>query len=390
MPWKKVETMEERARFIVEAARRSEPFSEICQRFGISRETGYKWVRRFQDRGSVEEFSRAPRNCPHKTSDAIIEKILLLREAYPYWGPKKLSQLLFDKYGICDPPAPSTIGAILKRHGFISESRKIRRKSAGRLRRYDLLSPQDTNDVWAIDYKGWFRLGDRSICYPLTITDMHSRYVLACKGYARQTLENTKSAMENVFCDYGLPQAIRVDNGTPFGSSGIGGFTQLSVWWIQLGIIVDFIEPGKPEQNGSHERMHKTLKLESTMPPQDSLSEQQKKFDSWRHRFNYERPHEALGQKTPSSIYRRSLRSFPRETPQFSYPPYFESRFVRSDGMFNWKGGQVFIGEAYGRNRIGLIQNYDGRWLVYAGDILIGGLISEEPKHVVPVRRLLG
>lgn len=389
MPWKKVNAMEERGRFVVEVLARLDSFSALCHKYGISRKTGYKWVKRFQEHGSVEERSRAPKTCPHKTPDRIVELLLLVREENPCWGPKKLVRLLYNEHGI-DPPSRSTAGDILKKHGLIAESKKKRRQSAGRLRRSELLTPKDVNDVWSVDYKGWFRLGDRSVCHPLTISDMYSRYVLSCQCYPRQSMKMTKEGMSQAFETYGLPQAIRVDNGTPFGSTGLGGFTALSAWWLRLGIIVDFIEPGKPQQNGSHERMHRTLKLEAAMPPERTLAEQQKRLDTWRCRFNEKRPHEALGQVTPLSVYRPSSRRLPLEVPNFSYPSYFEVRQIRWDGMFKWGGNQIFLGQAYVKCRIGLIQNYDGIWLVYVGEHLVGGLLAQEPKHVVPVRKLLG
>ena len=389
MPWKKVNPMEERARFVEEVLLRRESFASLCRKYGISRETGYNWLRRYQKTGSVAEHSRVPRHCPHRTPTVVESLLVALRQEFPYWGPKKLVQLLRNEHGIQKPPAPSTAGDILKRHGLIAAPRARRRQSAGRLRRHELLCPRQTNDVWSVDYKGWFRLGDRSICHPLTVSDIYSRYVLACRGYPRQCLENAKEAMNSIFAVYGLPRAIRVDNGTPFGSTGLAGLTQLSVWWIQLGILVDFIEPGKPEQNGCHERMHRTLKLEATQPPERNLSAQQKKLDSWRQRFNERRPHEALDQRTPAALYRPSPRRLPRETPTFAYPSYFESRYVRADGMFHWNGNQVFIGGAFAKCRIGLIRNYDGYWLVYVGEHLVGGLAPQGSKRVVPVRQLM-
>ncbi|EHJ46064.1 Integrase catalytic region [Solidesulfovibrio carbinoliphilus subsp. oakridgensis] len=389
MPWKKVNPMEERARFIVELSQRRESFAALCRKYGISRETGYKWLRRYQAGEGLGERSRVARHCPHKTPDAVVTLLLALRQENPYWGPKKLVRLLQDVHGIEYPPAKSTAGDILKRHGLITATKAKRRQSGGRLRREDLRQPKQANDVWSADYKGWFRLEDRSICHPLTISDIFSRYVLGCYVFPTQTLERTKEAMRRVFMRYGLPRAIRVDNGTPFGSTGIAGLTGLSVWWLQLGIVVDFIAPGKPEQNGCHERMHRTLKLEATIPPSANLREQQERLESWRERFNSHRPHEALDQATPASIYRPSSRRLPRNEPCFEYPSSFESRTVRRDGMFNWEGRQIFLGEAFAKCRIGLTRNYDDRWLVYLGEHLLGGFCPKDPKRVVPVRSLI-
>lgn len=388
MPWKKVEAMDERVRFVAEALARVGSFSRLCRKYGISRETGYKWMRRFQECGSVEERSRAPKSCPHKTPEEVVALLLNLRRETPYWGPKKLVKQISRDFGL-RAPAPSTAGAILKKHGLIAEAKRRRRQSGGRLRLHELLRPEAPNDVWSVDYKGWFRLGDKSVCHPLTISDLHSRYILACHCYGRQELAATKQTMRETFATYGLPHVIRVDNGTPFGSTGLGGFTALSVWWLRLGIEVDFIEPGKPEQNGCHERMHRTLKLEATMPPEDTLANQQKRLAAWQRNFNENRPHEGLGQATPSSVYRPSSRRLPLEDPDFTYPSYFEVRRVRWDGMFKWGGNHIFLGQAYVKSRIGLICNYDGNWLVYAGEHLLGGILAQEPHHVVPVGRLL-
>lgn len=388
MPWKEVNIMDARKCFVAEALAGVGTFSALCRKHGISRQTGYLWLRRFRECGCITERSRAPHSCPHKTPEETVTLLLQLRDEYPYWGPKKLVKELGTRHGI-KAPSPSTAGCILKKHGLVADKKPTKRQAGGRLRRHDLLQPNEPNDVWCIDYKGWFRLGDRSLCHPLTITDLWSRFLLDCRCHARQDLGAAMDAMKDVFARYGLPRAIRVDNGTPFGSTGLGGFTALSVWWLRLGISVDFIEPGKPQQNGSHERMHRTLKLEATIPPEHTLVQQQQRLDTWRCRFNEIRPHEALGQVTPSSVYRLSSRRLPHMEADFAYPSYFEVRQVRRDGMFKWAGSKVFLGQAYVKCRIGLIRNYDENWLVYVGDKLIGGILAQEPQHVVPAGRLI-
>lgn len=388
MPWKKVDPMDERIEFVREVLSGLESIASLCRKYGISRETGYKWLRRSQAGEGLAERSCAPWRCPHRTPEDVVARLIQLREQYPFWGPKKLVRLLQTRHGVAHPPAPSTAGDILKRHGLVQSAKTKRRASGGRLRRQELTHPRQANDVWSVDFKGWFRLGDRSVCHPLTISDIFSRYVLGCHGFPAPTLLAATQAMKAVFARHGLPRAIRVDNGTPFGSTGIGGLTRLSVWWLQLGITVDFITPGKPQQNGCHERMHRSLKLEAAIPPSRTLQEQQKRLEAWRERFNEQRPHEALGQATPASLYRPSSRRLPAKDPGFAYPSSFEIRSVRGDGMFRFGGELIFLGEAFASCQIGLTRNYDDMWLVYVGEHLLGGLSPGEPKRVLPVRLL--
>lgn len=384
MPWRQVNPMDERVRFVVESQLDLITMSDLCRKYGISRKTGYKWLQRYDEHGleGFKELSRAPLSCPHKTPDKIASRLIELRQCYPVWGPKKLVALLEHELGVGNAPSPSTAGAILSRHGLV-ERRKKKRGRSGCVRNHFLSEPKEANDVWAVDFKGWFRTRDSKHCHPLTVTDLHSRYLLCCKGYERQSLSATEKDFKEIFKRYGLPKAIRMDNGTPFGSTGLGGLTSLSVKLLRLGINVEYIEPGKPQQNGSHERMHRTLKLEATLPPEKTLSDQQKRFDSWMVRFNELRPHESLSQKRPADCYNPSARQY-IGIPAFEYPSYFETRYVRHDGMFSWEGELRFLGRAFERETVGLIRDHENRWLVFAGDMLVGWL-PESGKSVRPL-----
>lgn len=377
MPWEKVDPVNERLHFVVEARLGRVNFSQLCREYGVSRKTGYKWLKRFEEEGCPDfsDRSRVPLSCPHKTAPEMVRKVLELKEEYPYWGPKKLAVLLASRVDSGPSPVASTIGKILKEHGLVKR-RQRKRKSAGRVRTANFREAKAPNDVWAVDYKGWFRTRDGKPCHPLTVTDLYSRNVLWCGAHPAQSLDHVADDFSLIFRRYGYPSALRMDNGTPFGSTGLGGLTRLSVDWLLRGITLEFIEPGKPQQNGCHERMHRSLKLEATLPPGRDLTRQQWRFDEWRRRFNEVRPHEALKMRTPSSMYTASeLEEAAEAIPH--YPDYFETRFVRRDGMFSWEGRLRFVGEAFGRKNIGLIRDHEDRLLVFIGDHLLGWLPNE-------------
>jgi putative transposase len=307
MPWKEVMPMEERVRFVLMLQDELKTFAGACRHFGISRKTGYKWWDRFERDGlfALEERSRRPLHSPRGTSAAWCTRILLLRKRRPHWGPKKLRARLIatSKSGIV--PAGSTIGRILAAAGVVRRGRK-RRQPGPVLARPDLTEALRANQVWAVDFKGWFRLGNGQRCEPLTVSDLYSRYILCCAGGSDVSYDQARPTFEALFKEHGQPAKIRVDNGPPFGSRGAAGLSRMAVWWVSLGIQPEFIHPGHPEQNGSHERMHRTLKAEGIAPVAHHRRAQQKQLDRWRWEFNYERPHESLGQVTPASLYRKS------------------------------------------------------------------------------------
>lgn len=335
---------------------------ELACRYGVSRETFYVWKRR-RDSGDerwYEELSRAPDHCPHRTNGHLVAAIVAMRRRYPSFGPKKIqAKLRADRPGIYWPCA-STIGDILKRKGLVEERRRRRRPLA----RGEAVAGADApNAEWSIDFKGWFRTRDGTRCDPLTIEDTASRYLIETR-IVDPTWAGVRCALERVFDAYGLPDAIRSDNGTPFGSTGAGGLSSLSVWWLKLGIRPRYIPPSSPQDNGRHERMHRTLKAETARPPAANLAEQQARFDRFRSYYNEERPHEALGQMLPGKLWRPSARRVPDRLEEPWYDADHEVRCVRTTGEIRWRGQNIFIGEALTGETVGIESLENGTSIV--------------------------
>lgn len=375
MPWKEVLPMEQRVSFVLEFRKQEQNFARLCRGFGISRKSGYKWWRRFCASGLSGMGQRT--SCPHRSPRVCEEKwrnrVIELRKRYPWWGAKKLRAKLITQHGSRDVPAASTLGTILKRAGLVRG--RARRRRGPQIERAPLSKAQQSNEIWAVDFKGWFRTGDGKRCDPLTVSDVASRYLLCCEALSAQSFEQVQPVFKKLFAQYGLPQRIRVDNGTPFGSRGAGGLSRLSVWWMRLRIAVEFIAPGHPEQNGIHERMHRTLKAEATCRPAHSLRKQQKRFDQWRRHFNLERPHEALGQQPPALHYEASARLYqPGAQAKIGYPADHCVRRVRSNGEIKWRGRKRFLGEAFAGELVGLQQIDSGAHQVYFMERLLGVL----------------
>lgn len=379
MPWTHTHPMLERAAFI--AAHESGLYSvaELADRFGVSRKTAYKWLTRYREGGpdGLHDRSHAFRAHPHRTPPEVEALLVACRRAHPTWGPRKLRPYLARRHPALALPAPSTIGAVLQRYGLV-EPRRRRRKPIhpGRTP----LVTTAPGDVWAADFKGQFKTGDGVYCYPLTVTDAHSRFVLCCHGLPSTGQGGVFPPFERVFREHGLPGAIRTDNGSPFATNALCGLSELSVWWIKLGIDHQRIEVGRPEQNGAHERMHRTLKAETARPPERDMARQQARFDRWRAEFNEERPHEALGGATPASVHRPAPRSMPEVLPGPEYPPHFEKRWVSKCGTYKWKRHQLFIIHVLGHEWIGLEEVGDGLWSVHFYDRLLGRLDERDFK----------
>jgi len=374
MPWKETSTMDERVRFIGDLESCLYTMTELCERYGISRKTGYKWAERYVAEGvdGLKERSRAPKRCPHRMAKRIARALVELRMRYPHWGPRKLLTVLGRRQPDWSLPAASTVGALLKRQGLVQARRRRHRPSpAAAAPRWRVGAP---NDLWTSDFKGQFLTGDHRYCYPLTIADRYSRYLLGCESLPSTRLCEVRPVFERVFRDQGLPSAILTDNGSPFASQAICRLSRLSVWWIKLGIQPLLIQPGHPEQNGSHERMHRTLKAHTARPPAASLQAQQKRFVAFRQEFNQERPHEALGQRPPGELYRASRRPYPERLEAMEYPGHYEARSVRSDGSIKFHGQMIFLSQALQSERVGLVEIDDGIWSVYFGPMLLGRL----------------
>src|SRR6476661_1330169 len=319
MPWKKSSVMEEKLRFVLEYEQGQRTMSELCRRYEISRETGYVWLRRYRAASweGLLEQSRARRRHDNQTPEKIEEMVLDLREAHMSWGPRKLKRVLEREEPGRKWPAASTIGALLKREGMVVARRKRRRTAPYT---EPLAHADGPNRVWCADFKGWFRTADGERIDPLTISDAHSRYLLRCQAVEKTDTARVQAIFEAAFREFGMPTAMRTDNGAPFASRALAGLSRLAVWWIKLGIVPERIAAGHPEQNGRHERMHRTLKQEVAIRPAANRREQQRMMDRFRQEYNQVRPHEALQMQTPEDVYAKSPRRFPRRLPEVEYP----------------------------------------------------------------------
>src|SRR5262250_3034324 len=336
MPWRVASPMDQRTQFIADFLRDMLSITELCTLYGVARKTGYKWIDRYLRHGpaGLEERSRRPRRSPNQTADEIVHAILEGRRRHSSWGGKKLLALVQRRHPRWSLPGRSTACDILKRHGLIPTRRHRRRIGHPGKPTSEILAP---NDLWSADYKGHFRTGDGRYCYPLTVADGFSRYLLGCQALASTAVDGARPVFTRLFKEYGLPKRIRTDNGVPFATNTLARLSRLSAWWVRLGILPESIEPGQPQQNGRHERMHLTLKNETTRPPAGSLHAQQRKFNVFRTEFNNERPHEALDMQTPASCYESSPREMPNKLPPLEYPDRFEVRYVSANGGIRWK-----------------------------------------------------
>ncbi len=352
MPWGGVTVSEQRQRFLEDYQRQYYSVTDLAERFSISRKTAYKWIDRYREYGErgYQELSRRPHSCPWQTDPVIVEELVTLRKAHPSWGSRKLLDLMHRRHRSWQPPAPSTASLILARRGLVRSVRRHRRAHPG--------CPQTVarqpNQIWAADYKGQFRLKNGHDCFPLTVSDLASRYLLGCDAHPEISMERTIQHFTCLFRTYGLPQRIRTDNGVPFASNALARLSQLSVWWIKLGIYPELIEPGEPQQNGVHERMHRTMKQEATVPPEASLRRQQDRFDQFRRQFNDERPHEAIGMKRPTEVYQPSKRSMPRRIATYDYPGHYLVRRVSRCGTIRVLARQIFVSQTLNEDYVGL------------------------------------
>lgn len=356
---------------------------DLCREYGISRKTADKFKRRFEARGraGLLDASRAPHSIPHKTAPSLARMILAERERHPTWGPKKLKVALERRFRR-EFPAASTIGEVLSRGGVTTPRRHRPRythvPSA-------LQVAHAANDIWCIDYKGQFRLGNGGYCYPLTVTDQFSRYLLGCDAMERISDAGARETCEELFRRHGLPKAIRSDNGAPFASRGLAGLTKLSAYWMLLGIRLERIRPAHPEENGRHERMHRTLKFEAAKPARANLLQQQERFDAFVEEYNEERPHEALGMKTPARLYRPSPRRYPTELPIPTYPGYDDVVRIGPSGFVHLSRlGAVYVTPALAGMHVGIDEQPDGRWLFTFMKLDLG-LFDPMTNRLVPI-----
>jgi transposase InsO family protein len=381
MPWKETCAMDERKKFIEACNESSETFSALCRQFGISRTKGYKWVKRYEQMGEagLADRPRLAQRRPHARQEEVVDAVLQVRKAHPHWGPKKLVGYLEGKRPEVDWPAASTVGDWLNRYGLI---RPRRRRIRGPVGPGQVSRGEEPNQVWCVDFKGWWVMGDGHKCYPLTISDESSRYLLKCEGMLETGGRAVKEEFERVFGEFGLPERMRSDNGPPFASVGPGGLTALSVWWVKLGVVLERIEPGKPQQNGRHERMHRTLEEQVGPEPQQNLMAQQRELDRFRREYNQERPHEALGQSPPALHYHSSRRPYPA---QLGHPEYADMkvRWTSHSGMISWRGKTVSLGACLDNEPVGLRQVSETEWEVLYGPVWLGVLDDRDPKPVL-------
>jgi transposase InsO family protein len=365
--------MNQKVLFIADHLKGTRPVVELCAEFGISRKTAYKWIERYIRHGAagLEDRSRKPHTSPKATSAEVLAALIDLRRKHPSWGAKKLLKVLHTRQPRWKLPSRSGCCLILHRHGLIK--RKTRRRLIGHPGKPAslILGP---NHIWCADFKGQFRMGNGRYCYPLTVTDAHSRFLLGCHGLTSTAVEGAKPVFTRLFQEFGLPQYIRTDNGVPFATNTLARLSRLSAWWVRLGVMPQLIEPGKPQQNGRHERMHRTLKAEVTRPPAHAMRSQQLKFDRFRQEFNHERPHEALDQNPPGSIYRSSSRPMPSKLPALHYPDRYEVRYVSANGGIRWNKQWVNVSSTCIGEHVGLEEIDDGIWNVYFGALRLGRL----------------
>jgi transposase InsO family protein len=373
MPWKTTDVMTEKEHFVMLAQTGRFTMTDLCADFEISRKTGHKYLQRFESDGRIglTDRSRRPKSCSFMTSTAVEGLILKERRKHRTWGPKKIHDRLLKVHGVADRPHINTINNILNRHGL---TKKRRRKSGvHRVMPENLTEPTRSNEVWTFDFKGWFLLGNGLRCEPLTICDRFGHYIIGCKGQPNQQFKLTLSSCKKLMRHYGLPEIIRVDNGTPFASTALGGLSQLSVWWIEQGIRVEFTRPGSPQDNGSHERMHRDMKAEVCNPASPNIKAQQKRFDRWRHEYNHDRPHESLDMLRPAEIYRPSSRRL-GEQDKMRYPQGYQIKRVSQSGHISHRGSNFYLSEIYADCSVGLFENLAGITELHYANLHLGNL----------------
>ena len=363
--------MDERLQFILDAQSDRFTMAELCARYGVSRRIGYKWLARYAEEGKrgLADRSRAPHTCPHKIRPVLAELLCEFRRSHPDWGARKLLKVLRGRHPeIEDWPAASTAADLLARRGLV---RKRRRRRDHQHPGVVPIATEAPNDLWTADFKGQFRTGNGVYCYPLTIADQHTRFLLTCHGLLSIETLTAKPVFERAFREYGLPRAIRTDNGIPFATQAIHGLSYLNVWWMRLGIAHQRIHPASPQENGAHERMHRTLKRGATKPVQRTCASQQKRFDAFRAEYNTERPHEALGMDTPASRYASSRRAYPSRLPTIDYPLHFLVKKVTDAGTFRFQKRVLYLANSLVDQPIGLEETDDGVWSIYFNTVLI-------------------
>lgn len=386
MPWCEMSPMDQRLEFIRAYETELFTMTELAAQYGVSRKTAYKWLERYEaeGKGGMLDRSRRPHQSPHATAPELVDALIELRRRRPRWGAKKLLGVLRRRDPDAAWPARSTVCDLLRHRGLVVPRRRRQRALAAP--RAALAPITGTNDVWTTDFKGEFRTGDGLYCYPLTLRDGFSRFVLRCDALLGRTYAATRGRFELAFRAYGLPERIRSDNGGPFASPGLGGLSRLSAWWIRLGIVPERTAPGHPEQNGSHEQFHSVLKAETARPPAAHAPAQQRRFDRCCAEYNHDRPHEALHDEPPASVYHPSAREWPRRLPPLEYPGHFEVRRVSMIGNVSWAGDPVFVATALAGEDVAFEEIDDGLWTVHFATMALGRF-DERQCRIHPIAR---
>jgi putative transposase len=389
MGWMETCAVEERMRFVIAVREREEAFAAVCRQFGVSRRTGYKWLERYREEGAegLLDRSRAPLHHRQAVAQETAERCLAVRREHPTWGPVKVRVWLERRAPQAAWPAASTIGALFDREG-LTVKRRLRRRGPPSCAPFAHCGA--ANEVWCIDFKGWFLTGDGTRCEPLTLSDAHSRYLLRCQAMARLDTEHVWPVLDAAFREFGLPHRLRSDNGAPFASPGAGGLSRLSVKVIKAGVVPERIAPGKPQQNGRLERLHLTLRQDTASPPARNLREQLERLRSFQRLYNEERPHQALGNDTPAEHYAVSPRRFDGVLREPNYSADHEVRYVRHNGEIRWRGDTIYISEALVGEPVGLLENEDGGCNVFYGPIVLGVIAHDGDRLRKPKRRTRG
>jgi putative transposase len=386
MPWRETSPMEQRLDFVREYATELFTMTELAAQYGISRKTGYKWLERYAAAGAtgLEDRSRRPQQSPHATDPELVEMLVAHRRRHPRWGAKKLLAVAARRQPDADWPSRSTVCALLSARGLVVP--RPRRPRSPHTPSVPMTPITAVNEVWTTDFKGEFRTGDGRYCYPLTLRDGFSRFVLRCDGFLSRSTAATRDRFVRAFREYGLPQRIRSDNGGPFASPGLGRLSQLSVWWMRLGIVPERIAPGHPEQNGSHEQFHSVLKAETARPPAPNCTAQQQRFRRFVREYNDTRPHEALNDQPPACRYAPSSRELPARVPAIAYPGHMEVRLVSSNGCVSWRNEALFIATPLAGEHVAFEEVDDGLWTVHFATVALARYNERHRTfHAIPI-----
>jgi transposase InsO family protein len=385
MPWRETSPMDQRLDFIRDWQTELFTMTELAAQYGISRKTGYKWLDRYAAAGArgLMDQSRRPLHSPHATDPELIELLVAQRQRHPHWGAKKLLAIGARQQPDAAWPCRATVCTQLKARGLV----RSRRRHSPHVSGPRPQPPRAVNEVWTTDFKGEFRTGDGAYCYPLTLRDGFSRFVLRCEAVPGPTYDATRRGFERAFAEYGLPQRIRSDNGAPFAGAGLGRLSRLNVWWMRLGIVPERIAVGHPEQNGSHEQFHRVLKAETARPPAATGRAQQRRFDTFCEEYNQERPHEALANQTPAMVYAPSPRMLPRRLPPLEYAGHWEVLRVYGNGCVWWGDRVLFLSNALIGEDVAFEEVGDGLWTVYFATVALARF-DERHRRLHPIAPL--